>query len=352
MDRPGRRAAQAAFERFIISGGMELPDWIREFKIGETLENLCPFCTDEHDGIGLETLVPITKAALKGLFLDDGCANKLLESNAFASNNLAKVERFISDLEFPFKTSAFLIHRTKIDDSDRAYFSGHCVLCSTLCLSRGVQVPVPFGLNPSHIDGGLVFLCSSCNQLLRKLNNSWSKVLKDAGCMYDRCPRCNEDYWITESEAEFRSATTHFGKHLCPECTYRNLNSTTHSFGNTRWQSVHVLRYDADNCSIIRHSAVSCETCNDTLTVDLTLTPETILSEFISVEGKVTCEYCFQDEHSPLVLAKVGGKFFRVYKNGDKYDLKISDHIERLLGNHKELGGEEVLRIIESGNNY
>lgn len=207
-----------------------------------------------------------------------------------------------------------------------------CVFCSRYDNATFQLEPLPVGLFPEFLDGGLVRVCHTCSQKVNNYAGSWYAVL-NSFCSLARCAKCQNPYHITNVERDSRAAADTTEDHLCPKCTHDSLLG----FYDTPGSILNGVGYDEVTNFPWRYSSHKCAHCPGIVCIDHTLKPQAKLDRFVGHDGKLICDYCVLNINgfiqAPLSVATSTDIILRLYSvNDHEYKIIVKQLQRRLLG--------------------
>lgn len=306
MSRTQVLRRKRALNAYIDSYGETLPhDWY-QFTVGNTSQNDCPFCTDEHCGYPIPVMDPLRNKIHKddlGIFACRQCAQHvdiMLSTVYGMESNLETYpdkedDRKGNRLNLLLQTLRFApevyLYYTHLHTTQDRYVLGHpnqCYLCDSKDLA-GFKIKVPVS-HSGEVSGGDINICTDCEYDLRDIDVLYQSLLTKAFIYREHCPVCQGYYYIDENELDYRtnlSKVPMSAEWACPECTYKQINnlsqeSKLYSFENA------IPRQDV----ALRFIQCNCFSCVRPFSIDLSITHTHIQLRNFVTPDKLICHEC------------------------------------------------------------
>lgn len=342
------RLKRPRLAKFIESGLARLPaDW-QDYVAGGPKESQCLFCDSEHENN--EVLVVKTDLFQKNGSMIDAyscydCFHhlRLKEAEVFdgvagvkASHYNSKIteERmrlFVEEYHFHFDHAMYL-QEFEYNDLGIPTKSRHCYFCNTVVEEedyRVIDVPVDNGV---VLSGGQLRCCRGCWEMLKlELPEYTLTSLREKHRLVPEYCRCGERYYLTPSEHADREVGRTTGMHLCPKCTFAQLNHDPFVLDVVLTTETNLVDQDEDpvgkhqKYAINRFVEVLCEYCQDNdIDIDLTVHTDHLQdSLLLGPKNKICCSSCSHNGSGPLVVLRYNRFIWRIYSNGPSNEFII-----------------------------
>ena len=373
MSKHGVRPSETSITKFIRSNRVFLPPNIGKHVRGASLEDFCPFCLAEHNNNTIFYRKKISEplSILLNTYSCDMC-NEEIEKKSSDKNMedmfeefsvragvkaIQRIDGVVHEASFPNDTHKFYNHLNP-DKEPFRITPDCCLFCQVhLGAAKNEQIDpqkklfveyfIPVGMEMYHLDGGQVKHSRSCDLVMTsKLSDTYiAHLLTFSGI--DICKRCGDQYFVNNSEVDSRNASQTFGKHMCPECCYNNL------------QSDDKLMYEGENLmvpysnivrdefhKIQRFVDVNCSYCSSPVAIDLTMHPEEVINKHTETNLKFICDDCVFRETAPINVLVKDDIITRIFNINDKFYIKRVTTKGKFLNFDTSLNAEEVLKFL------